>query len=253
VSLDAAHACVVDLDGVVWLSGRALPGASEGVAALRARGVPVLFATNNATPTRAELRRRLGDMGIEADEEEIATSAQAAATLVGAGRRAFAVGEAGLHEALDDAGVEVVEHATPSTRVDAVVVGLSRTFGYDDCDVAARLVRDGARFVATNTDPTLPTPDGPRPGAGAIVAAVATASGCAPEVAGKPWPPMARLVADRVTPGAVVGDRATTDGAFAAALGVPFAHVASGLEPPDERAAVRAATLLEAVRSLLGD
>jgi HAD superfamily hydrolase (TIGR01450 family) len=248
VSLDATHACVVDLDGVVWLAGHALPGATDGVAELRRRDIPVLFATNNATPTLAELRERLAAIGIDATEDELATSAQAAAVLVGADKVAHVVGEAGLREALGARGVTVVDDGTP----DAVVVGLSRTFDYDACDVAAQHLRAGARFIATNTDPTLPTPDGPRPGAGAVVAAIATASGREPEVAGKPERAMVELVTSRVRPGALVGDRATTDGRFAEALGVPFAHVASGVEPSPGGATVSSATLYDAVIALCG-
>jgi 4-nitrophenyl phosphatase len=157
------------------------------------------------------------------------------------------VGEAGLVEAMRQAGVTVDDGHPP----DAVVVGLDRGFDYEACDRAASHVRAGARFVASNADPTLPTPDGLRPGAGAIVAMIAAASGREPEVAGKPHEPMVRLVRERVTVGAVVGDRATTDGAFAAALGVPFALVASGVEEVAPDGAIRAGTLLEAVEQLV--
>ncbi|HEV3213528.1 MAG TPA: HAD-IIA family hydrolase [Acidimicrobiales bacterium] len=245
MTLDAARACVVDLDGVVWLAGAALPGAVEGVAELRRRGIPVLFATNNAAPTIGELKAHLSAIGIAASDAEIATSAQAAAALLDDGQRVFVVGEAGLLEALSERGAVLAD-----TRADAVVVGLSRSFDYDTCDRAAALVRDGARFVATNTDPTLPTPAGLRPGAGAIVAAVATASGRSPEVAGKPSPAMVQLVTARVAVGAVVGDRPSTDGAFAAALGVPFALVESAVAEPSDGVTVRAATLLDAVLAL---
>jgi HAD superfamily hydrolase (TIGR01450 family) len=245
VSLDAAHACVVDLDGVVWLAGEALPGAAEGVEELRRRGVPILFATNNAAPTIGELRARLAAIGIQAAEHEVATSAQSAAALLDPGQRVHVVGEEGLFEALELRGT-----TRSDTTPDAVVVGLARQFDYDACDRAATLVRGGARLIATNVDPTLPTPSGLRPGAGAIVAAVATASGREPEVAGKPADAMVRYVAGRVRPGAVIGDRPSTDGALAAALRVPFALVASAVDEPAPPHAVRAATLLDAVLAL---
>lgn len=245
MSLDAAHACVVDLDGVVWLAGEALPGAAAGVDELRRRGVPILFATNNAAPTIDELRGRLEAIGIHATERELATSAQSAAALLDPGQRVHAVGEAGLVEALDQRGT-MRSDASP----DAVVVGLARDFDYDACDRAAALIRGGARFIATNLDPTLPTPTGLRPGAGAIVAAIATASGHEPEVAGKPSAAMVRYVASRVRSGAVIGDRPSTDGALAAALGVPFALVASAVDEAAPADAVRAATLLDAVLAL---
>jgi len=246
VTIDATHACVVDLDGVVWLAGEPLRGAAEGVAELRRRGVPVLFATNNAALTIDELLGRLAAMRIDADRSQIATSAQAAASLLASGQRAYVVGSAGLLEALEGAGVEAAD-----TRVDAVVVGLTDRFDYEQCDRAAAHVRAGARLLATNDDATLPSPSGLRPGAGAIVAAIATAAGARPEVAGKPNEPMCRLVVSHGPVGAVVGDRASTDGRFAAALGVPFAHVVSDVdEPADPAAVVTARTLLEAVTAL---
>ena len=114
---------------------------------------------------------------------------------------------------------------------DAVVVGFHRDFDFDGLDRASTAVRDGARFVATNLDATYPMPGGTMlPGAGAIAAAVATASGGTPEVAGKPEAPTVALVRERFGHhGVVVGDRPSTDGALAAALGWPFGLVLSGV------------------------
>ena len=93
----------------------------------------------------------------------------------------------------------------------------------------------GARLIATNDDATYPTPDGPIPGGGAIVAAVAYAAGVAPLVAGKPHRPMADLVrALGEATGTMVGDRPETDGAFAVELGYRFALVLTGVTGPDD-------------------
>lgn len=246
MTLDAAHACVIDLDGVVWLAGSALPGAAQGVSILRDCGIAVRFATNNSAPTVGDLVHRLAAAGIDADPSEVVTSAQAAASMLAAGERAYVLGGDGITEALHAAGVDVVRDGA-----DAVVVGLATRFDYAQLDEAARLVRAGARLIATNLDPTLPTASGLRPGAGAIAAAVSTAAGTAPEIAGKPAPAMCALVCSRGAVGAVIGDRASTDGAFAAALGVPFAHVQSQADDPAPTAVVHAASLLDAVRHLL--
>ena len=125
------------------------------------------------------------------------------------------------------AGFAVVARAPAA----AVVVGFHRDFDFDGLDRAARAVRDGARFVATNLDATYPVAGGGLlPGAGAIVASVATATGRAPEVAGKPSPPTVALVRRRLGDfGLVVGDRPSTDGALADALGWPFGLVLSGV------------------------
>jgi 4-nitrophenyl phosphatase len=115
---------------------------------------------------------------------------------------------------------------------DAVVVGFHRSFDYEGLRRAATAVRRGARLIGTNDDATYPTPDGPIPGGGAILAAVATGAGRTPTVAGKPYAPMATLVREVLgsLDGAVmVGDRPDTDGRFAVTLGVPFALVLSGV------------------------
>jgi glycerol 3-phosphatase-2 len=246
VTLDTTHACVVDLDGVVWLGGTALPGALDGVNALRDGGIPVVFATNNAAPTVAELLGKLAAIGVAAESEEVVTSAQAAASLLEPGSTAYVVGEAGIREALGAVGVrESDEHP------DAVVVGLTTAFDYATCARASTFIRRGARYLATNVDATLPGPNGLLPGAGSIVASVSTASGSSPIVAGKPHEPMARLVRRRTDVGAVIGDRPSTDGAFAERLGVAFVQVTSDVEEPTTAGTETVRTLLEAVERLL--
>lgn len=230
--LPAAGTWVIDLDGVVWLTGQPLPGAADGVRRLRDHGVRVLFVTNNAEPTVTQLLERLARCGIEADASELVTSAHAAASLVPCGGSALAVGGPGVDEALGARSVTVVPAGGDGRDgpVDAVVVGLTRSFDYQRLAEATMAVRQGARLIGTNEDPTHPTPDGLLPGSGALVAAVATASEVEPTFAGKPHPPMVALIrarADDVT--AVVGDRPATDGRLAAALGVPFGLVRSAV------------------------
>ncbi len=226
---------MLDLDGVVWLSGEPIPGAGEAVRLLRAAGARVLFASNNSSPTVADLVRRLGDCGIPAGPDDIVTSAMAAASMLDRGGRALVVGDDGLMEALAERGVHATRAADDGRAAgagppDAVVVGYTRRFDYEVLRRAADAVRAGARLIGTNEDATLPTPQGPVPGAGSILAAVATAAGAAPVIAGKPHPPVASLIearAGRVA--AVVGDRPSTDGALARLLGVPFALVLTGV------------------------
>lgn len=216
----------LDLDGVLWRGETALPGSAGAVARLRSRGERVVFFTNNAGPTIAEHLAKLETMGVPARAEDLLTSAKAAATMLEPGSTALACAGPGVREALAARGVRMVE-AGPA---DAVVVGWHREFDFERLARAADAVRAGARLVGTNEDATFPTPDGLLPGAGALLAAVATASGTAPEVAGKPHPPMRRLVAERVGSVAiVVGDRPSTDGALARALGARFALVLSGV------------------------
>lgn len=219
-----------DLDGVVWRGDTALEGSADGIAQLRAGGWRVAFATNNSSLRIADYVRRLAELGIPADPDDVCTSAQAAAALVAAGAPAgaavLACAGPGVVEALESFGLRVVA----SGDVDAVVVGFHRDFDFDGLTRAADAARGGARFVATNLDPTYPVHGGVVPGAGALAAAVSTAAGRTPEVAGKPEAPMADLVRSRFGQvGVVVGDRPSTDGAFADKLGWPFALVLSGV------------------------
>lgn len=217
-------AWVLDLDGVVWLGDQPIPGAAAAVAALQARG-PVLFVTNNSAPPLAHFEERLARQGIDADGSVI-SSALAVATLVEPGERVLLCAGPGAAEALAERGAEVVDEGP----ADAVVVGFHRDFDYERLRIASAAVRTGARLLATNDDATYPTPEGPIPGGGAILASVVTATGATPVVAGKPNAPIADLVRYRVGGnGTVVGDRPSTDGRFAIALGYRFALVLSGV------------------------
>jgi HAD superfamily hydrolase (TIGR01450 family) len=221
---------VCDLDGVVYVGEDAVPGAGRALDALERAGYRVVLATNNSTRNPADVAARIHALtGFRSDPSGIVTSSIAAAALLTpADSPALVVGEDGVAAALADTGIEVTV-SPDSAR--SVVVGLARHVDYELIDAAARAVRHGARFVATNTDATFPTPRGPVPGAGAIVAAVATASGASPEVAGKPHEPMRRAVRQRLGAGPtwVVGDRPETDLALAAAEGWGKVLVLSGI------------------------
>jgi glycerol 3-phosphatase-2 len=221
---------VLDLDGVLWRGDDRIPGSSEAVARLRAAGVRVAFLTNNSSVRVGEGIAKLGRFGIPAEADDVLTSAQAAveliATTLAPGARVLACAGPGVVEALELAGFLVVDDGP----ADAVVVGWHRDFTFDSLDRASAAVRDGARFVATNTDPTYPASSRVLPGAGSIVAFVATASGREPEIAGKPHSPTVAMVQRRLgAHGVMVGDRPSTDGRLADALGWPFGLVLSGI------------------------
>jgi 4-nitrophenyl phosphatase len=219
-----------DLDGVVWRGNEPIAAAVAGIATLRAAGLRVGFVSNNSSQPIGDVVAKLRGFGIEAEPTDVLTSAVAAARLLAAdlapGAPVLACAGPGVVEALTEAGLRPVDRPP----ADAVIVGFHRSFDFAELDVASRTVREGARFVSTNLDATYPVPGGLMPGSGSITAAVATASGRAPEVAGKPEPPMVALVRERLgTTGIVVGDRPSSDGALAAALGWPFALVLSGV------------------------
>ncbi|MBV8982648.1 MAG: HAD-IIA family hydrolase [Acidimicrobiia bacterium] len=222
-------AWILDLDGVLWLSDEPIAGSADAVARLRGRGERVLFVSNNSSACVDEYLAKLERVGVPVQSDDLVTSAQAAATLVEPGETALVCAGPGVDEALKARGVRTVRDGT----ADAVVVGWHRDFDYEGLTRAAKAIMAGARLVGTNDDATYPTPDGPIPGGGAILAAVATAAGVEPTIAGKPHAPMAQLVRARVgddlAGSTVVGDRPSTDGLFAVALGVPFALVLSGV------------------------
>lgn len=248
-------AWVIDLDGVVRLGSRMIPGADEAVAALRSAGEVLAFVTNNSSHRHREVVDQLRKFGIEVEPDEVTTSATAVASLVEPGERVLLCAGPGVHEAVRKRGAGVVENAP----ADVVIVGFTREFDYDLLDRASSAVRGGARFLASNSDVSYPGPNGLAPGAGALVAAVAAAAGRGPDaIAGKPHEPMVALVRDRLGPrGVVVGDRADTDGLFARALAYRFALVMSGvvgddeLEQLDPAPDIAAADLLSVVRAAL--
>lgn len=222
---------VIDLDGVIWLAEQPIPGSADAITRLRQAGIGVLFATNNALPTLSELVAQLARAGIAAQPEELLTSAQAAASLLDRGSTAVVCAGGGVLEALADQGVAVVAEGP----ADAVVVGLTRDFDFAMLATAASAVHGGARLVGTNDDATYPTPGRLLPGAGALLAAVATAAQVTPEVAGKPHEAIVALLGKRAPDASlVVGDRPSTDGLLARRLGVPYALVRSGVTTKDE-------------------
>jgi len=224
-----------DLDGVVWLAHQPLPGSVAAIAKLRAHGHRVLFVTNNSLSRVEEQEAALAAIGVPA-EGDVLTSAMAAARLLQRGERALVAGGPGVSQALENRGVVCVAAAEvdAGATVDAVVVGLHRSFDYAGLQRAAGAVRRGARLIGTNDDATYPTPLGPIPGGGSILAAVSTAAGVDPQIAGKPFAPMADLVRETlgtksVEQAVMVGDRPSTDGRFARVLGCEYAHVFTGV------------------------
>lgn len=219
---------VFDLDGVIYLADRALPGAAETVAAVRAAGLGVAFVTNNASRTPEEVAEKLSGMGVSVTVEEIVTSSQATARIIEPGTRCLVVGASGLRTVLDRRGCVAVDDPDDA---DAVVVGFTRDLVWDDLRRATLALRRGARYVATNGDVAFPSTEGLVPGNGAVVAALNAASGRTPEIAGKPYPALFETVVERLPTGRLlmVGDRPETDIAGAHALGWDTVLVLTGV------------------------
>src|SRR5215212_3570998 len=181
---------LMDMDGVLVREEHAIPGADRFLARLRERGLPFLVLTNNSIYTRRDLAARLRASGLDVPEDSIWTSALATATFLESqrpGGSAFVIGESGLTTALHDAGYTMTERDP-----DYVVLGETRTYSFERIAQAIRLVVGGARFIATNPDPTGPSTAGPLPATGSVAALISRATGVDPYFVGKPNPLMMR-------------------------------------------------------------
>lgn len=252
-------AFIFDLDGVIWRGSEPIAGAAESVMLLRAAGRRCFYCTNNSRRAPRDFAETLRAMGIAVEDDEVMTSSTATALYL-SGQfptpfSVYVVGEAGLNDALREAGAHIVtdeaavameESASDgnsstgeaSDPIRCVVAGIDRAFSYDKLRRAQGFILGGARFVATNRDATFPVarsvvPHGVVPGAGAIVAAIETASGVAPTTIGKPQPAMAHLLMEKfgLPPGetAMVGDRLDTDIVSARRAGIAALFVATGV------------------------
>jgi HAD superfamily hydrolase (TIGR01450 family) len=229
---------IMDLDGVVYLVDRPIPGAPQALARLRAMGKPIRFATNNASRRAADVAALLNEMGIAAAPDEVLTSAGAAAAVLAqrlAPRAAvLVVGAPALQEEVAAAGLRPVR--TADDKPEAVVQGYGPEVGWMHLAEACVAIRAGAWWVATNTDRTLPTPRGPLPGNGSLVAALSTALDRGPDlVVGKPEPTLFRAAAAQVgaTRPLVVGDRLDTDIVGAHRAGMDSLLVLTGVDSQD--------------------
>ena len=233
---------LVDLDGVVYRGADPVPGVADVLARRAAAGDSVVYVTNNSMHYRADYVRRLTDLGAPvAGSDRIVSAPRATALYLQEHhpevRRVLTVGASGLDRELRDVGLQVVNAGYAAERMakegldgigaagrpDAVVAGVDPQLTYLRLAAAADCIRGGARFIATNRDPTYPTERWLRPGAGAIVSAIEVASGVTPVVIGKPEP---LLMAEAARAGGgdpkdaiVIGDGIPTDLAAARAVG----------------------------------
>ena len=212
-SRPAPEAWLTDMDGVLIHEGVPVDGARAFVERIRERDLPFLVLTNNSIYTRRDLADRLGGMGIEVPEQNLWTSAVATARFLAdqmPGGRAYVIGEAGLTTALHEVGF-VQTDANP----DYVVLGETRTYSFEAITRAIRLVEAGARFVATNPDPTGPSTQGPLPATGSVAALISRATGRDAYFVGKPNPVMMRAGLNKIGAHSetttMVGDRMDTD------------------------------------------
>ncbi|MBC6471343.1 HAD-IIA family hydrolase [Actinomadura alba] len=213
---EAYDVALLDLDGVVYVGHRPVPGAADALGKARAAGQRLAFVTNNAFRTPGAVADLLTRLGVPAAPDDVVTSAQAAARLLAerlpAGSPVLVVGGMGLRHALHGQGLRPV--STAADRPAAVVQGYDPNLSYGLIAEGAQAVSDGALFLASNGDLTIPGESGPpRPGNGALIQVIRTATGVDPIITGKPERPLHREAVMRT--GAerplVVGDRLDTD------------------------------------------
>ena len=236
---------VCDLDGVVYRGADAVPDAAESLQGLMARGVRVVYATNNASRVPAEVAEQIAAVGAPATPSDVVSSAQTgAARLAGMldpGVSVLALGGDGVVAALRDAGLVPVSPGASDRElegVSAVLQGYGRQLRVRDFETAARLLTTGLVWVASNDDATLPLPWGQSPGNGAYIDLLATAVQRRPDVVGKPHPPLYRLALERLGTDPArtlaVGDRLGTDIVGAQAAGLDSAWVLTGVDRPTD-------------------
>ena len=229
-------AWLIDMDGVLVREEHAIDGAARFLQCLRDRGTPFLVLTNNSIYTRRDLAARLLASGLEVPEDSIWTSALATARFLESQRprgTAYVIGEAGLTTALYEAGYTQTE-----SNPDYVVLGETRTYSFERITKAVRLIAGGARFIATNPDPTGPSTSGPLPATGAVAALITKATRVEPYFVGKPNPLMIRsalntLEAHSETT-AMIGDRMDTDVVAGLEAGLHTILVLSGVSTTDD-------------------
>jgi HAD superfamily hydrolase (TIGR01450 family) len=239
---EAYDLAMLDLDGVVYVGGAAVPGAPEHVATARKNGMRVAFITNNASRPPEAVAEHLRELGVAAEESDVVTSAQAAARLLsdrlGRGARVALLGGAGLERALVSAGLEPV---SVHDDAGAVVTGYGPDVVWRDIMQAAVRIRDGLPWVASNTDMTFPTEYGVAPGHGVLVETISRFSEVEPEVAGKPRRPLLDETVRRVggRRPLMVGDRLDTDITGAHEAGLDSLLVLTGVTGLSELVAAR--------------
>jgi HAD superfamily hydrolase (TIGR01457 family) len=224
---------LVDLDGTVYRGRTLIPGVDTVYLELSRKGIRWVFLSNNATRLPPEIAKRLRELGLDASDDQVVNSASALLQTLSKSypdSRVMVIGEPGLVQGIEQAGAGLAEDPF---QTDLVVVALDTEFTYDKLKRAHIAIQHGALFWATNLDHTFPMENGFYPGAGSIVAAVATAAGRPPDhVFGKPSTDMAALALEVLNLPAkeclVVGDRMDTDILFARNAGIDSALVLTG-------------------------
>ncbi len=256
-------AILLDLDGVLWRGSESLVDIPLLFDRIDSLGLLAFCVTNNSTRLADDYLERFNEYGVFLEPSQIITSAEATAEFIEdkfpRSGSLFVIGEEGLTTSLRNRSFQIIEDDSDS-EVLAVVVGLDRSFNYRDIELAVYYVQQGALFVGTNPDLTLPTPLGFAPGAGTIIKAIEVSSSVKPYIIGKPFPALFSLALKRAKclpeEALMIGDRLETDILGAQQVGVKSALVLSGItnqelgetwDPPPDIIAENALKVLEII------
>jgi NagD protein len=245
---------LIDMDGVIYRGGQLIEGAADFIYQLQASSTPFTFLTNNSQRTRRDVVTRLDRMRIDVEERHVFTCAIATARFLAQQLprgTAYVIGEGGLLQALHANGYSIVDHDP-----DYIVVGEGRAFTFEMLEAATRMIVGGAKLIATNLDPNCPTQHGTRPGCGAIVAMLETATGLKAFSVGKPSPVMMRMARKELglatAETTIVGDTMETDILGGVQMGYRTVLVLSGGTRREDlaRYAYRPDVIVESVADL---
>jgi HAD superfamily hydrolase (TIGR01450 family) len=242
--LDKFETLLLDLDGVIYEGNRAIVDSVESISELRANGIQIGYITNNASRTSEAIAKQLKSFGLELSVDDVITSAQAGVGLlkqiVPAGSKVLVVGGEGLRSNVSLAGFEIVESSKDLPS--AVIQGFDPLVGWKHLAEASYAIQNGAKWVATNQDWTIPREEGLAPGNGTLVSAVHTAVGELPVVAGKPEKAIFETALSRfgTTSAIYIGDRLDTDVLGANRAGLGSALVMTGVTTRKELLAAKA-------------
>jgi 4-nitrophenyl phosphatase len=250
---DLTH-LIIDMDGVLYRGDQPMPRLAEFFDFLRRRAIGFMLATNNSTRTPEAYASKLLGMGVQVAPDEILVSGQAAARYLArqypSGTRVHVFGMAALRQALQDEGFVLADE-----DVQIVVASMDRDVTFEKLKRATLLIRGGARFIATNLDPTNPSEEGLIPGTGAMIAALAAASEQTPEAIGKPQPTMYQLALEQMhacpETTAAIGDRCDTDILGGQRAGLTTICVLSGSSNRAEAEAIGSDMIFDDIAALL--
>jgi len=228
------QALIIDMDGVLWHDTEPLGDLQKIFAYIKDQGYRFILATNNATRTVQEYHQKLERFGVSLEDGQIINSAQAVGIYLSEhrpqGNRVYVVGQPSLERTLEDYGLEIAGFDEP--EADFVVASLDYGLTYDKLRHASLLIQEGAEFIGTNPDATLPTPQGFFPGSGTVIGALEIASGKRAKIIGKPEPLLYEMALNRldVLPdnALAIGDRLETDIAGAQTANIHSVLVLSG-------------------------